>query len=95
MREVQGWRAQGDQRAAPAIAVYLHRLRAGIATMAAALGGVDVIAFTGGVGEHADEIRDEVVAGVGFLAGRPRVLTVRAREDLEIARQARLLLAGG
>jgi acetate kinase len=95
MREVLGWRAQGDQRAALAIAVYLHRLRAGIATMAAALGGVDVIAFTGGVGEHADEIRDEVVAGVGFLAGRPRVLTVRAREDLEIARQARLLLAGG
>jgi acetate kinase len=93
MREVLGWRAQGDERATLAIAVYLHRLRAGIASMAAALGGVDVIAFTGGVGEHADELREEAAAGLGFLAGRPRILTVHAREDLEIARQARQLLA--
>jgi acetate kinase len=95
MREILERRARGDARATLAVAVYLHRLRAGIAAMAAALGGVDVIAFTGGVGEHAAEIRDEVVAGLGFLADAPRVLTVHAREDLEIARQARALLAGG
>jgi acetate kinase len=53
-----------------------------------------VIVFTGGVGEHAAEIRDQTVAGLGFLAGSATVLTVRAREDLEIARQARALFRG-
>ena len=92
MREILERRARGDARATLAIAVYLHRLRASIAAMAAALGGVDVIVFTGGVGEHATEIRDEVVSELGFLTDAPRVLTVHAREDLEIASQARALL---
>ena len=34
-----------------AIEVYLHRLRASVAAMAAAMGGIDALAFTGGVGE--------------------------------------------
>jgi acetate kinase len=60
--------------------------------MIAALGGVDVIAFTGGVGEHSAEIRDEAVDGLSFLPTRPQVLVVPAREDLEIARQTRVVL---
>ena len=35
--------------------------------MAAALGGLDVLAFTGGVGEHSQEIRTAAVEGLGFL----------------------------
>ena len=109
--------------------------------MAAALGGVDAVAFTGGVGEHDAELRARVVAGLGFLgvgvderrnraagaarggpgareAGRSAgdagdgpdgsegdadvssagasaaVLVIRAREDLEIARQVREVLGG-
>jgi acetate kinase len=91
MRDVLARREDGDARAALAVDVYLHRLRGGIAAMAAALGGVDAIAFTGGVGEHAAEIRDETVAGLGFL-GPFEVVCVRAREDLEMARQARDVL---
>ena len=45
--------ARGEPRASLALDVYVHRLRAGIAAMAAALGGLDVLVFTGGVGEHA------------------------------------------
>ena len=95
MRTVLDARAAGDARATLAVEVYVHRLRAGIAAMAAALGGCDVIVFTGGIGEHATAIRDEALDGLGFLteasALHPaaRVLTVRAREDLEMARQAR------
>jgi acetate kinase len=59
--------------------------------MAAALGGVDVIVFTGGVGERSERIRAETVAGLEFLTGAATVLAVRAREDLEMARQARAL----
>ncbi len=47
--------------------VYVHRLRAGIAAMAAALGGLDALVFTGGVGEHAIEIRAQAAAGLAFL----------------------------
>jgi acetate kinase len=47
--------------------VYVHRLRASIAAMAAALGGLDVLVFTGGVGENSPEIRSRAAAGVAFL----------------------------
>jgi acetate kinase len=94
MREVLAARADGEERAALAIGVYLHRLRAAIAAMIAAIGGVDAIAFTGGVGERSEEIRSEAVAGLGFLGSDPQVLVVPAREDLEIARQTRTLLEG-
>ena len=57
----------GDADAALAIGVYLHRLRAGIAAMAAAMDGLDALVFTGGVGENAPEIRARAAAGLGFL----------------------------
>jgi acetate kinase len=42
-------------------------LRAGIAAMAAAMGGLDAVTFTGGVGENAAEVRRRAAAGLGFL----------------------------
>jgi acetate kinase len=59
--------ARDDNDARLALDVYVHRLRAAIAAMAAALGGVDALAFTGGVGERASEVRARAVAGLGFL----------------------------
>jgi acetate kinase len=67
MREIIARRSQGDVDARLAVDVYVHHLRAGIATMAAALGGLDALAFTGGVGEHAAEIRAQVAEGLTFL----------------------------
>ncbi|GLY86739.1 acetate/propionate family kinase [Actinoallomurus iriomotensis] len=57
--------------------VYLHRLRAGVAAMAAALGGLDTLVFTGGVGEHAAGVRRRAAEGLGFLG----VALDPARED--------------
>jgi acetate kinase len=57
--------------------VYLHRLRAGVAAMAAALGGLDTLVFTGGVGEHATGVRRRASEGLGFLG----VALDPARED--------------
>jgi len=91
MRAVLAAREAGDERAALAIEVYLHHLRSGVAAMAASLGGVDVIAFTGGVGEASEPIRSEAMLGLEFLGAR-RVVAIPAREDLEMARQARELL---
>jgi acetate kinase len=67
MREVIAGAARGEQAATLARDVYLHRLRAGIAAMAAALGGLDTLVFTGGVGERAPEVRSRAAAGLAFL----------------------------
>ena len=67
MREVLKRAGAGDARARLAFEVYLHRLRAGVASMAAALGGLDVLAFTGGVGERSSEVRAAAAAGLAFL----------------------------
>ena len=90
--------ARNDRDAQLALGVYIHRLRAGIAAMVASLGGLDALVFTGGVGERAPRVRELACAGMEHLGvGTPavRVLTVEAREDLEIARQARALLQAG
>lgn len=116
MREVLALAQRGDSNARPALAVYAHRLRASIAAMAAALHGVDAVAFTGGIGQRSPEIRADAAAGMEFLGlsidpelnaegsgdreitgagARVRTLVIEAREDVEIARQARAVLQGG
>jgi acetate kinase len=67
MREVLAAAARGEPAATLARDVYIHRLRAGIAAMAAALGGLDTLVFTGGVGERAPEVRARAAEGLGFL----------------------------
>jgi acetate kinase len=67
MAAVTAGAEEGDERARLALGVYLHRLRAGIAGMAAALGGVDAVVFTGGVGENAPAVRAGAVEGLPFL----------------------------
>lgn len=67
MRDILALREQGDEPATTAIAVYLHRLRAKIAAMAAATSGIDVLVFTGGVGEHSVPIRSEACRDLAWL----------------------------
>jgi len=116
MRQVLERERAGDPEAALALEVYVDRLRGGVATMAAALGGLDALVFTGGVGEHAAEVRWEAAAGLEFMGlaidpdlnasvgkeaeitlpgSQVRVLVLRAREDLEMTRQARAVLTAG
>jgi acetate kinase len=67
MRAVLTRAASGEAAAVLAVDVYLHRLRAGIAAMAASLNGVDVLVFTGGVGERGPAVRVGAALGLGFL----------------------------
>ncbi len=78
--------AAGDGRARTALGVYLHRLRAAIAAMAAAMGGLDALVFTGGVGEHAPVVREEACAGLAFLGIHldEEANTSEASDDREI-----------
>jgi acetate kinase len=112
MREVLRAAAAGDEPARLALDVYVHRLRREIAAMAAAMNGLDVLVFTGGVGEHSGRVRAAAADGLEFLgvsldpaqdsvssdaditgSGPVRVLVITAREDIEIARQARAATA--
>jgi acetate kinase len=67
MREILARASAGEDLAAFALEVYVHRLRAAIAAMVASLGGLDALVFTGGVGEHASELRGQAAAGLAFL----------------------------
>jgi transketolase N-terminal domain/subunit len=113
MRMVQTRADSGDSAAALALDVYLHRLVTGIGAMTAAAGGVDVLVFTGGVGEHSPAVRARAVQRLAHLgagidtrlndttyrdgditaAGATvRTVVVTAREDLQMAREARWVL---
>jgi acetate kinase len=67
MRAVLVARASGDERAALAVDMFVRRVAAGIAGAATSLARLDALAFTGGVGEHAGEIRREVAARLAPL----------------------------
>jgi acetate kinase len=108
-REVRRARDAGDDAARLAFDVYVHRLVREAGAMAAAAGGLDVLVFTGGVGEHAPDLRLTVATGLAHLGVRideernvaadgdavvgDGVVVVQAREDLEVERQVRSLLA--
>lgn len=86
MREVLARESGGDADARLALDVYVHRLRSGIAAMAAALGGLDALVFTGGVGEHAPCVRARCAAGLGFIGVALDEETNRAAtEDTDIS----------
>lgn len=67
MREVIAGVDEGDARCRLAFDVYVHRLAGGIAAMAAAMGGLDALVFTGGVGENSPRVRAAAAAATGFL----------------------------
>jgi len=73
-----------DPGAALAIAVFRHRLLQGIGAMAASLQGVDVIALTGGIGEHDGELRAELEQALAWLPPF-ELLVVAADEEGMVA----------
>ena len=67
MREVEAAAGRGDPDALLAVDVSVHRLAGAIGAMAVAAGGLDVLAFTGGVGEHSALVRRRAAERLGFL----------------------------
>ncbi len=76
-------------RARLAVDLFVYRVGRELGSLAAALGGLDALVFTGGIGEHAVPIRERVVQGAGWLgvaldpkanaAGGPRISTPASR----------------
>jgi acetate kinase len=94
MREVMARAEAGDARAGLALDVWWHRLTGLCGAMIAALGGIDVLALTGGVGEHAATVRTGLIDRLAWLGVGTTVpvLVVEAREDLQIAAETVSLL---
>jgi len=67
MREVITLAAQGNQDATLALDIFCYRIRKYIGAYAVALGSLDAIVFTGGIGEHATKVRQMVCEGLNVL----------------------------
>jgi acetate kinase len=90
MREIERRAAAGDEDCRRALALYAYRVRKYIGAYAAVMGGVDAIAFTGGVGENSATIRQACLERLEFLGAA--ILVVKADEELAMALEAAALL---
>lgn len=71
--------------AALAIQMFIYQVQKAVSAMAAVLGGIDVLVFTGGIGEHDAPLRDEVAVGLRFL-GHCSVIALPSQEEAAMAR---------
>jgi len=76
-----------------ALDVFTYRVAQAVAAMAVALGGIDGLVFTAGIGEHSEPIRSRIVERLRHL-GDFAVHIVEAREDVVAARAVRALTGG-
>ncbi|SEB64320.1 acetate/propionate family kinase [Terriglobus roseus] len=97
MRAILKGRNDGNACAELAIQTYTRSVRKAIGAYAALLGGVDRLIFTGGIGEHSNEIRDMVCGGLESLGirqgdrGKGNVMVMAAGEEQEIAHICRTI----
>lgn len=76
--------ASTSPAAALAVDMYCYRIVCQIGALAAALGGIDAIVFTAGIGENASQLREKVLAALGWLGVQPDA-EANARHALRIS----------
>jgi acetate kinase len=85
-----------NEQASLALEIFCYQARKTIASMSAALGGLDLLIFTGGIGEHAETLRDEICRGLKFLNSNGfEVKVLPSQEDEQIAKNTVRLLNQG
>ncbi len=89
--------AAGDADASLALDAFAAAVRKYIGAYTALLGGIDLLVFTGGIGEHSAEMRHLICAGLGAFgldadAPDSKVRTMHTEEERQIARHCRALL---
>jgi acetate kinase len=67
MRDVLNESREGNKQASYAVEVFCYRIKKYIGAYIAALGGIDAIVFTGGIGENSSEVRAESLSGLAYL----------------------------
>jgi acetate kinase len=82
-----------DLPAELALNVFAVSVRKAIGAYVALLGGVDLLVFTGGIGEHSDRIRSAAADGLEFIGlTKDKIRVVAAKEERQIARHCRVLM---
>lgn len=81
-----------DEDAAFAVEMFVRSVAKAIGALAVNLGGLDLLVFTGGIGEHNARVRDQIASRVTFLNGNLSVRIVKSDENLAIARNTAGLL---
>lgn len=84
MRDIDAAYEAGNERAILARDLYYNRIKKFVGSYAAEMGGVDLIVFTGGVGENSKEIREEVCTGLEFMGVEfdPSLNNVRGEDTI-------------
>jgi acetate kinase len=82
---------RGDDAAQLAVNAFATAVKKYVGAYAALMGGVDLLVFTGGIGEHSEAVRAKVCEGLEFLSAEVRVM--KAEEELQMARHCRELMA--
>jgi acetate kinase len=82
--------ASKEQAAAEAVDYYCYHAARHAGSLAVAMGGLDAIAFTGGIGENSEIIRDKILAHLSWLPAQVHI--VPANEELAIAKHVNALL---
>jgi acetate kinase len=86
MQELEARAAGGDPAAGLALSVFVHRVAGAAAAMAAATGGLDALAFTGGIGERSALVRQRVCGRLAFLGVRlDEAANAAAEPDVDVA----------
>jgi acetate kinase len=70
MREIEGAAAAGDERAELALDIFAYRVAKYVGAYAVAVGGLETLVFTAGIGEHSSSMRSRICARLGFLGVR-------------------------
>ena len=101
MRQLLKRTEQGDKAAALGVEVFAGAARKFIGAYAAELGGLDLLVFTGGIGEHSSEVRGRICEGLDFLGIKrdgsgnySKVAVMTSEEEAQIARHCRRLMRG-
>ena len=104
MRELEAAMKNGDIKARLAIEVFTGAVRKCIGAYAAELGGVDLLIFTGGIGEHSSFVRNLICQGLEFLgisstqtdgSNGSKIAVMVSEEEVQIARHCRNLMCTG
>jgi acetate kinase len=86
MREIVSAMKHGNARAKLAFDIFVHRLQSGFGAMAAAMGGMDALVFTAGIGENSVETREAACVNLAFLGVQlDRAKNVACKADQDIS----------
>ncbi len=91
IRDVEKAADTGNAPAAMALEVFYRTIAKTVAGYVSVLGGLDLLVFTGGIGEHSERTREAICERLAFL--NPKMQALPAEEELQIARHCRRLLA--